>query len=91
MADLVPGSGGMMSDLTFNGGATGASMGNQQYTMRNLVFNNCGTGRLPHLAYELCSILTMRSDYPIMELGLDIHKLADQQLWQGYRYLSRRF
>jgi hypothetical protein len=32
-----------MSDLTFNGGATGASMGNQQYTMRNLVFNNCGT------------------------------------------------
>ncbi|KAK9771541.1 putative Pectate lyase superfamily protein-domain-containing protein [Seiridium cardinale] len=37
------GSGGFMSDLTFNGGATGASMGNQQYTMRNLVFNNCGT------------------------------------------------
>lgn len=34
-----------MSDLTFNGGATGASMGNQQYTMRNLVFNNCGTGK----------------------------------------------
>lgn len=33
-----------MSDLTFNGGATGASMGNQQYTMRNLVFNNCQTG-----------------------------------------------
>ncbi|KAI1166190.1 glycoside hydrolase family 55 protein [Nemania serpens] len=38
------GSGGFMSDLTFNGGATGASMGNQQYTMRNLVFNNCKTG-----------------------------------------------
>lgn len=26
-----------MSDLTFNGGATGASMGNQQYTMRYLI------------------------------------------------------
>ncbi|KAI0968246.1 glycoside hydrolase family 55 protein [Xylaria arbuscula] len=38
------GSGGFMSDLTFNGGATGASLGNQQYTMRNLVFNNCQTG-----------------------------------------------
>ncbi|KAI1322736.1 glycoside hydrolase family 55 protein [Xylariaceae sp. FL0255] len=37
------GSGGFMSDLTFNGGATGASLGNQQYTMRNLEFNNCGT------------------------------------------------
>lgn len=32
-----------MSDLTFNGGATGASIGNQQYTMRNFVFNNCVT------------------------------------------------
>ncbi|KAI0200912.1 pectate lyase superfamily protein-domain-containing protein [Astrocystis sublimbata] len=38
------GSGGFMSDLTFNGGATGASLGNQQYTMRNLVFNDCQTG-----------------------------------------------
>lgn len=38
------GSGGFMSDLTFNGGATGASLGNQQYTMRNLVFNDCKTG-----------------------------------------------
>ncbi|CAJ2505150.1 Uu.00g125440.m01.CDS01 [Anthostomella pinea] len=37
------GSGGFMSDLTFNGGATGASIGNQQYSMRNLVFNNCQT------------------------------------------------
>ncbi|KAK2599641.1 hypothetical protein N8I77_011378 [Diaporthe amygdali] len=40
---IESGSGGFLSDLTFNGGATGASMGNQQYTMRNLVFNNCGT------------------------------------------------
>lgn len=40
---IEEGSGGFMSDLTFIGGATGASMGNQQYTMRNLVFQNCGT------------------------------------------------
>ncbi|ORY62667.1 pectate lyase superfamily protein-domain-containing protein [Pseudomassariella vexata] len=40
---IESGSGGFMSDLTFNGGATGASMGNQQYTMRNFTFNNCVT------------------------------------------------
>ncbi|KAK4150377.1 glucan 1,3-beta-glucosidase [Chaetomidium leptoderma] len=40
---IEEGSGGFMTDLTFNGGAAGASMGNQQYTMRNLKFNNCKT------------------------------------------------
>ncbi|KAK3381661.1 pectate lyase superfamily protein-domain-containing protein [Podospora didyma] len=40
---IEEGSGGFMTDLTFNGGATGASIGNQQYTMRNLKFNNCKT------------------------------------------------
>ncbi|KAL2019376.1 hypothetical protein VTK56DRAFT_9667 [Thermocarpiscus australiensis] len=40
---IEEGSGGFVTDLTFNGGATGASMGNQQYTMRNLKFNNCKT------------------------------------------------
>ncbi|KAK0615735.1 pectate lyase superfamily protein-domain-containing protein [Bombardia bombarda] len=40
---MEEGSGGFLTDLTFNGGATGASMGNQQYTMRNLKFNNCKT------------------------------------------------
>jgi glucan 1,3-beta-glucosidase len=40
---IEEGSGGFMTDLTFNGGATGASMGNQQYTMRNFKFNNCKT------------------------------------------------
>ena len=37
------GSAGFLTDLTFNGGKVGASVGNQQYTMRNLVFNNCVT------------------------------------------------
>lgn len=37
------GSGGFMSDLTFNGGSIGAFLGNQQFTTRNLTFNNCNT------------------------------------------------
>ena len=37
------GSAGFMTDVTFNGGIVGASIGNQQFTMRNLVFNNCVT------------------------------------------------
>lgn len=40
------GSGGMMSDLVFNGGTWGARLGNQQYTMRNLTFNGCETAIL---------------------------------------------
>ncbi|KAK2013535.1 glucan 1,3-beta-glucosidase [Colletotrichum eremochloae] len=37
------GSGGFMTDLTFNGGKYGAFMGSQQFTTRNLTFNNCKT------------------------------------------------
>ena len=33
------GSGGWMTDLTFNGGNMGAFLGNQQYTTRNMTFN----------------------------------------------------
>lgn len=32
-----------MSDVTFNGGLIGANVGNQQFTMRGLIFNNCVT------------------------------------------------
>jgi glucan 1,3-beta-glucosidase len=32
-----------MTDITFNGGLYGLSIGNQQFTMRNLVFNNVVT------------------------------------------------
>ena len=42
---IEEGSAGLVADLTFTGGATGMSVGNQQYTMRNLVFNNCKTGK----------------------------------------------
>jgi glucan 1,3-beta-glucosidase len=37
------GSGGFMSDLTFNGGNMGMFVGNQQFTSRNMTFNNCKT------------------------------------------------
>ena len=37
------GSGGFMSDLVFNGGKYGAFFGSQQFTARNMVFNNSGT------------------------------------------------
>jgi hypothetical protein len=37
------GSGGFMSDLTFNGGNYGAFLGSQQFTSRNMTFNNCKT------------------------------------------------
>jgi glucan 1,3-beta-glucosidase len=37
------GSGGFMADLTFNGGGFGAWIGNQQFTTRNMTFNNCNT------------------------------------------------
>ena len=37
------GSGGFMSDLSFNGGNYGMFLGNQQFTTRNLTFNGCNT------------------------------------------------
>ncbi|KFY22052.1 hypothetical protein V493_06885 [Pseudogymnoascus sp. VKM F-4281 (FW-2241)] len=37
------GSGGFMTDLTFNGGKYGAFLGSQQFTSRNLKFKNCKT------------------------------------------------
>ncbi|PVH96702.1 glycoside hydrolase family 55 protein [Periconia macrospinosa] len=38
------GSGGFMSDLVFNGGAIGAFLGSQQFTTRNMTFNDCDVG-----------------------------------------------
>ncbi|KAI7645623.1 glycoside hydrolase family 55 protein [Hortaea werneckii] len=37
------GSGGYMADLVFNGGKIGAFFGSQQFTTRNMTFNNCRT------------------------------------------------
>lgn len=38
------GSGGFMTDLVFHGGKYGAFFGSQQFTARNLTFENCNTG-----------------------------------------------
>ncbi|KAF3055332.1 Glucan 1,3-beta-glucosidase [Trichoderma lentiforme] len=46
------GSAGFLTDLTFNGGLIGAAVGNQQFTMRNLVFNNCGTAIVSGFTWE---------------------------------------
>ncbi|KAK4962866.1 hypothetical protein LTR10_000493 [Elasticomyces elasticus] len=40
---IEEGSGGFMNDLIFNGGLNAAAWGNQQFTMRNLTFNNAVT------------------------------------------------
>jgi glucan 1,3-beta-glucosidase len=40
---IESGSGGFMNDLTFNGGLYGLNVGNQQFTMRNMTFNNIAT------------------------------------------------
>ncbi|CAN8097707.1 unnamed protein product [Discula destructiva] len=46
---IESGSGGFMTDLTFTGGSYGAQFGNQQYTMRNLVFNSPGVAAIQML------------------------------------------
>lgn len=46
---MESGSGGFMADVTFNGGQYGAQFGNQQYTMRNLEFNNPGKAAIQML------------------------------------------
>ncbi len=43
LANKLTGSAGFMTDLTFNGGNLGLQIGNQQFTMRNIVFNNVVT------------------------------------------------
>ncbi|CAI7633588.1 unnamed protein product [Penicillium manginii] len=40
---IESGSAGYMGDLVFNGGNIGAALGNQQFTSRNLTFNNAVT------------------------------------------------
>lgn len=40
---IESGSGGFMTDLTFQGGLYGLNVGNQQFTMRNMTFDGCVT------------------------------------------------
>lgn len=63
------GSGGFMADLTFNGGGYGAFIGNQQFTTRNLTFNNCNTA----IYLNWCWLWTMQ-DVTINggQIGIDM-------------------
>ncbi|KAF3228279.1 hypothetical protein TWF191_002784 [Orbilia oligospora] len=47
------GSGGFMSDLTFSGGAIGAYLGNQQFTIRKFSFNGCKVAVETHWNWAL--------------------------------------
>ena len=68
------GSGGFYSDLVFNGGGYGMFVGNQQFTTRNLTFNNCGTAvymnwnwvwNLKSLTINNCGVgVNMSQGYP---------------------------
>lgn len=45
------GSGGFFGDITINGGAMGLNMGNQQFTVRNVVINNAQVGVYLHWSW----------------------------------------
>ncbi|TKA24520.1 hypothetical protein B0A50_06677 [Salinomyces thailandicus] len=67
------GSGGYMSDLTFNGGSVGAFLGSQQFTSRNLVFNNCKTAILLNWSWGWTfSNITVNGDSSTNSTGLDM-------------------
>lgn len=69
------GSGGFMSDLTFNGGRYGAFFGNQQFLTRNLKFNNCQTAIYMNWNWQW----TLKSvTIANCGVGLDVTALGDQ-------------
>lgn len=70
------GSGGFMSDLTFNGGNQGAFLGAQQYTMRNLTFNDCTTGIFQNWAW----IFTYKSvSFNNCGVGVNMSNMPENQ------------
>lgn len=70
------GSGGFMSDLVFNGGAIGAFLGSQQFTTRNMTFNNCGTGIYMNWNW----LWTMKSNtFSGCKVGLDMANAPENQ------------
>ena len=52
------GSGTFMGDLTFNGGAVGINLSNQQYEVKSATFNGCTTGVLISHCYD-CVFVNM--------------------------------
>jgi glucan 1,3-beta-glucosidase len=68
------GSGGFMADLTFNGGGLGMSVGNQQFTTRNLTFNGCKTA----ISVQWDWLWTFKSiNINNADIGIDMSNLQD--------------
>ena len=62
-----------MTDLTFNGGLIGAHVGSQQFTMRNLAFNDCVTAIVQSWSWGwVYQGLTINS----CQTGIDISALS---------------
>ncbi|KAK6203980.1 hypothetical protein LQW54_008553 [Pestalotiopsis sp. IQ-011] len=74
------GSGGFMADLVFNGGGYGAFLGNQQFTTRNLTFNNCNTA----IFVNWCWLWTMQ-DVTInnAQIGIDMSSGGEGNIQPG--------
>lgn len=68
------GSGGIMTDLVFNGGNYGAFLGNQQFTTRNMTFNGCNTAVFINWAW----VWTFKSlNINQCDIGVDMSNLAN--------------
>ncbi|KAF3940010.1 hypothetical protein ABW19_dt0204076 [Dactylella cylindrospora] len=72
------GSGGFMSDLTFSGGAIGAYLGNQQFTIRKFSFNGCKIAVETHWNWALSA-----KSFLINNCGLGFNVSAGAGSGQG--------
>ena len=82
------GSGGFMTDLTFNGGLFGAFWGNQQFTTRNLTFNYCQTGIFMNWNW----VWTIKSaTFNSCGLGIDMANSPSNQTVGSVLVLDSRF
>jgi glucan 1,3-beta-glucosidase len=68
------GSGGLMTDLVFNGGNYGAFLGNQQFTTRNMTFNGCNTAIFINWAW-LWTFKSLTIDQ--CDIGIDMSNLEN--------------
>ncbi|KAF2642104.1 beta-1,3-glucanase [Massarina eburnea CBS 473.64] len=82
------GSGGFMTDVTFNGGAIGAFLGSQQYTTRNMTFNDCDTGIYMNWNW----LWTMKSNtFNNCKVGLDMANSPTNQTVGSVIMLDSKF
>lgn len=82
------GSGGFMSDLVFNGGLYGAFFGNQQFTTRNLTFNDCQTAIYMNWNW----LWTFKSvNINNCQIGIDMSNSPDNQTVGSVLLLDSKF